>query len=225
MPATAVSSATALAAPFGPISLVYRQDTPGVGERVRCSLLLCWLGGVEQLPQHSGVAFQGVPAVAGEGDGGEGVDAAAGLVRAHVPGIVELAQVGDQVARCQPDQTLQPGEGQGVPVGQRRECHHHAEPRWRVDDRVKPVLAHRRRRTTAMTAITRNGTPTANASTAQTPTGPANPPKAATAISQMPRPKMYQFSQAAVPATRTTPASSSGADAMTTPITPRLTPL
>lgn len=45
------------------------------------------------------------------------------------------------------------------------------------------------------------------------------------AISQMPRPNMYQFSQAAVPATRTIPATSSGADAMTTPITPWLMPL
>ena len=68
--------------------------------------------------------------------------------------------------------------------------------------------------------MTRNGTPTASASTAQTPAGPANPLKAATAISQTPRPKAYQFSQAAVPATRTTPATSSGEDAVNTLITP-----
>ena len=76
-----------------------------------------------------------------------------------------------------------------------------------------------------MAAITRNGTPTASASTAQTPAGPANPLKAATAISQTPRPKAYQFSQAAVPAARTTPATSSGEDAVNTLITPRLAPV
>src|SRR5215471_12100810 len=183
-----------------------------------------WLGGFEQLPEHGCVAFQRGPAVVGEGDGGQCVDAGAGLGHLHVSGVVQLAQVGDQVARCQPDHVLQAGEGQVVTAGQRRQRHHQAQPRGGVNDRVERVFAHERRGARAMAAISRNGIPTASASTAHTPAGPANPLKAATAISQMPRPNMYQFSQAAVPATRTTPATSNGADAVNTLSTPRLAP-
>ena len=130
-------------------------------------------GGVEQLPQHRCVAFQRGPSAAGERDRGPRGDAAAVPVRGHVPGVFELAQVGDQVARCQPDQVLQLGEGQVVTVVQGRQRHRDAQPGGGVDQRVQAVLAHARRSLGSMTAISRYARPAPNALTPQTPAGPA----------------------------------------------------
>jgi len=62
-----------------------------------------------------------------------------------VSGVLEFAQMSDQVPGGQPDQVLKPGEGHGVAIGQACERHHGSQSRGAVDDGVKAVLAHQRR--------------------------------------------------------------------------------
>ena len=82
--------------------------TQGRGSRVpvsiasahaRCWCLMILRGYLGQLPQHGGVAVQGGPALAGEGDCGLRFIAAG---RPHVSGVAQLAQADDRAAGGSP---------------------------------------------------------------------------------------------------------------------------
>src|SRR5580704_10800571 len=174
------------------------------GGELRCTgggeLRLRLLRRVEQLPYHRGVVLQRGPTAVGQGDRGPRGDAAAVLVGAHVPGVLELAQVGDQVARREPDQFLQAGKGEVVAVIQRGQRYGDTQPGRSVDNRVEFIVAHARCSTGSKAPASKNARPPASEPTAQIPTGPANAPPAATATSQTPRAHMAQSSRMALPA-------------------------
>src|SRR6516165_891635 len=183
-------------------------------------------GRVEQCPQRRAVAVQSGPAAIGECDRGAGRDTAAVLVCRDVAGVFQLAQVRDQVARGQPDQVLQPGEGQVVTLAQAGQRHHDAQPCRDVDRRVQVVVAHARCSLGSMAAMSRTPPPPARAQTARTPTGPAQAAPAATASSQTPRMSRGQLSPAVMAelATNTRPAASIGAVTPSTTCIGRLAP-
>jgi hypothetical protein len=167
-----------------------------------CPSLRCWLGGVEQLAEHGGVAIQRGPAVVGEGDGGERAGAAAGLLGLGVSGVFEFAQVGDQVAGRQAEHVLQAGEGQGVAVGQGCQGDHQAQPGGGVDDRVEGAGAygggHQARSSRARAAtLPRSARKTPAPVNAQTAIGPANALPAATAMTASEVPSRGQSARAA----------------------------
>src|SRR5215471_19599763 len=206
------------AGPAGVRWLQFRVSGAGPGDR--------GAGRVEQCPQRRAVAVQRGPAAIGKCDRGAGRDTAAVLVCRDVSGIFQLAQVRDQVARGQPDQVLQPGEGPVVTLAQAGQRHHDAQPRRDVDRRVQVVVAHARCSLGSMAAMSRTPPPPARAQTARTVTGPAHEAPAATASSQMPRVSRGQLSPMVLAevATNTKPATSMGAVTPSTTCIGRLTP-
>src|SRR5215469_13593331 len=93
--------------------------------------------------------------------------AAPGSHRRHVTGILQLAQVRDQVARREPDELLEPRKGQILVRCQRRQRHHDAQPGRRVNHGVEVVITHARSRPRW------NPTPASRPAIPHTPTGPA----------------------------------------------------
>src|SRR5580693_3922239 len=161
----------------------------------------------QQLAHDRAVAIQGSPAGTGERDRRPGGDAAPGLEGRHVLGVLQLAQVRDQIARRQPDQVLEPGEGQVVALGHRRQRHPDAQPCGCVDDWIQFVITHDLLRRSPAAASSSSAPPPASALTAHTLTGPANPLPAATASNQMPKPNTDQSRLSAELAATTRPAS------------------
>jgi hypothetical protein len=67
---------------------------------------------------------------------------AAHRLRVTIVGVLELAQVGDQVAGGQVEDLLQAGEGQRVPVGERGQRHDDRQTGGRVDHRIEHTEIH-----------------------------------------------------------------------------------
>jgi class 3 adenylate cyclase/predicted ATPase len=112
-----------------------------------CGLRGSWPGGrggpsvavqaAEQVAQCLNVRAEGGPALAGQGDRGFLRGPVPGLGTAEVVAFFQLAQLDDQVAGGKPEQVLQPGEGQRIPVGQRRQRRDDLQPGGHVDQRVQ----------------------------------------------------------------------------------------
>src|SRR5690606_35003588 len=89
------------------------------------------------------------------------------LLDGDVAGVLELAQVGGEVAGGHVEDLLQPGEGDPVAAGQPGERGDHAQPGLGVDDRVQLELAHASLRASSAvaSAATRKPPPPATACT------------------------------------------------------------
>ena len=99
----------------------------------------------EEVAQSRRVGVERRAAPGGQRHRGLRPDPVAGLLGGDVAGLLQLAQVGDQVAGRQLEHVLQAREGELVAVRQVRQRDDDAQPRRGVDQRVERVARHRRR--------------------------------------------------------------------------------
>src|ERR1035438_3207216 len=134
---------------------------------------------------------------------GRGVGvAAAGLLRPYVAGVLELAEVGDEVSGGEVKHVLQPGEGQGVAVVQRGQRDQDAQPRWHMDQGVQGVRGHdrtagRRSQTVRTAAYTSSAMAQPRPVRPQAPFGPKNMLPAAMSMIAIARKNSGHFSREA----------------------------